>query len=118
MSAPSPVAGPAVALALLIVLSFGSDASPQQSPPPTESVLKGRLATVEPGARRISLIPDESADRLEMVVTEDGAIVQETEELTLSDLVIHVGRRVTVNYSMESGVRIARSITVEPPPAG
>jgi hypothetical protein len=35
--------------------------------------------------------------------------------LTLSDLVIEVGRRVTVRYRVENDRRIAESIIVDPP---
>jgi hypothetical protein len=105
-------------LAVLIIVSFGSDASSQQPPTAAELVLMGRLATVEPSARRISVIPDDSADRLELLVADDVAVVQEAEELTLADLVIQVGRRVTVRYRLDGDVPTARTITVDSPPAG
>jgi hypothetical protein len=108
----------AIVFAMLVTAAFGETASPHQVQPPSESLLMGRLATVEPRARRISVVADDSADRLELLVAEDGEILRESEELTLSDLVIQVGSRVTVRYRLEGGVRIASRITVEPPPAG
>ena len=61
------------------------------------------------------MIADDSAERLELFVAEDGEILHEGEKLSLSDLVIQVGSRVTIQYRMEGNVRVARRVTVAPP---
>jgi hypothetical protein len=105
-------------LALLITSVFGVAASSRQSQSVEASTLMGRLATVEPRARRISVVADDSADRIELLVDENSEILHESQDLPLSDLVMQVGSRVKIRYRMENGVRVALSITVERPPGG
>ena len=112
-----PSAVPVVSLALLITVVFGAGASRRQEPA-DERAYTGRLATVEPSARRISIIADGETQRVELVFQKDGQILQDSRKLSLSDLVLQVGSRVKVVYRVEDGVFIARSITVDPPRAG
>jgi hypothetical protein len=81
--------------------------------PAAESLL-GRLAFVEPSLRRIAVVPDGEVRLLELVVTDDSEVRQGDRELTLPELVIQVGRRVTVRYRVEGDRRIAESVIVEP----
>ena len=110
---------------LALAIALGSDvAAPlgaQQPKDPQELQdlsLSGRLATVEPSARRLTMIPENQVDRIELLLGDGAEIFQQEKKLSLSELVIEVGRRITVRYRMNNGVREARSITVEPPPAG
>ena len=106
-----------VALAIISLLLL-QGAGPQSQEAAQESALVGRIATVEPTARRVSIVPEGETDRVELILQEDGEIVLDGEELSLSDLVIHTGSRVTVRFRVANGTRVARSITVEPRPAG
>ena len=76
--------------------------------------LVGRLATVEPANRRVTVVPEGEVDLVEMFVAADGKLAHEERDLTLADLVIQVGRRVLVSYRVEGDRRIADSITVDP----
>lgn len=76
--------------------------------------LTGRLATVEPAARRIAVLPDGEVKLVELLVADDGEVRQGDREVTLSDLVIQVGRRVTIRYRVADERRLAESIIVEP----
>lgn len=75
--------------------------------------LTGRLATVEPANRRVTLIPEGEVDLLELFVAEGGVVAQDDRPLTLADLVLRVGRRITVTYRAEGSRRIADRIIVE-----
>lgn len=111
-------AAPLFLLALLTTCVFVAAASSSSQPSSEDAGLTGRLATVEPSARRISLVPEGKAERCELVLAADVEILQESNQLTLSELVIRVGSRVKVRYREENGVRIVRSITVEPQTGG
>ncbi len=74
----------------------------------------GRLATVEPAFRRLAVLPDGEVKLVELLVADDGELRQGDRAVTLSDLVIQVGRRVTIRYRVEDGRRIAESVIVEP----
>lgn len=76
--------------------------------------LVGRLATVEPAARRIAVLPEGEVKLVELLVADDSEVRQGDTEVTLSDLVIQVGRRVTIRYRVEGERRLAESIIVEP----
>jgi hypothetical protein len=78
------------------------------------SSLTGRLATVEPSNSRITMVPIGEVNLVEFFVLDDSELVHEEESLTLSQLVILVGRRVTALYQENEGRRIAMRITVEP----
>ena len=76
--------------------------------------LIGRLATVEPALRRLAVLPDGEIKLVELQVADDCDVRQGDAEMTLPDLVIQVGRRVTVRYRVEYERRIAESVIVEP----
>ena len=97
--------------ALGILSAAGVIAGVQE--PETESQLAGRLATVEPAARRLTMIPDGEADLVEVFVADEGEVRQQDETLSLSDLVIQVGKRITVRYRLVNNRRVALSIIVE-----
>jgi hypothetical protein len=75
--------------------------------------LVGRLATVEPIIRRLTVVPEGEASLVEIFVAEDGEVRQGERRLTLSELVIEVGRRVTIRYRLDADRRIATRVTVE-----
>lgn len=77
-------------------------------------VVVGRLATVEPALGRVTVIPEGEVNLVEMFVDETGRVEREGETLTLAELVIEVGRRVTVRYRVSDGRRLVEHITVEP----
>ena len=79
-----------------------------------QETLIGRLATVEPANRRVTVLPEGEAELVEMFVADDGEVAHDERPLTLADLVIQVGRRVMVVYRFHGERRIADSITVEP----
>ena len=74
----------------------------------------GRLAIVEPSAARITVVVAGEVDLKAMAVARDAEIRQGERRLTLSELVIEVGRRVTITYRDEQGQPVATSINVEP----
>ena len=79
--------------------------------------MTGRLATVEPGNRRLTIVPTGEIRRVEFFVAEDGEVLHVDRKLTLPDLVIQVGRRVTITYRVEpaDGMRrVAMRIIVQP----
>lgn len=78
------------------------------------SALVGRLATVEPSNRRVTIVPEGEVDLIEMFVAEEGEVRQDEDTLTLADLVIQVGRRVTVHYQLDGSRRLVQRIIVEP----
>jgi hypothetical protein len=80
-----------------------------------EVAMIGRLATVEPALRRITLVPEGQSEVVAFVLDDSGVIWQSSRELSLPALVTQVGSRVKVRYSVENGIRLARSVTVEPP---
>jgi hypothetical protein len=80
---------------------------------PQDGVVIGRLATVEPAARRVALLPDGEEDLQDMVVAEDTALRLGERQLTLQQLVFQVGRRVTVHYRQLDGRKVLLSLTVE-----
>jgi hypothetical protein len=97
-----------VILLSAVVLGAGGQA-------PAEQTLVGRLAFVEPSLRRISVVPDGEVRMSDLFVADDTEVRQGDRVMTLSDLVIEVGRRVTVRYRIEGDRRIADSIIVDPP---
>ena len=104
---------------LAVVLAFDVTArasSPSQPKTVDDSSYQGRLATVEPSRRRLTLIPKGEWGMVELVLPEDGEIWHGSRELSLSDLVLEIGSRIRVRYRHEDGRRVAQSITVEPPP--
>jgi hypothetical protein len=81
---------------------------------PSNLSLRGRLAIVEPAARRIAVLPDGEAHLVEMMVDNDGEVRYEDRQLTLSELVLLVGQRVSIRYRIESDLRVAHDIIVDP----
>jgi hypothetical protein len=81
---------------------------------PAAESLSGRLAFVEPALRRIAVIADGEVRLSELFVADDSELRQGDRELTLEELVIQVGRRVTVRYRVEGDRRIADSVIVAP----
>jgi hypothetical protein len=77
--------------------------------------LTGRLAFVEPALERITIVPDGEVHLFDLLVEDGSEVRQGDRVLTLSDLVIEVGRRVTVRYRVDGDRRIAESIIVDPP---
>jgi hypothetical protein len=77
------------------------------------TILVGRLATVEPANRRITLVVD-GEESLTAVHVHEEAVVRDGEEgISLAQLVTLVGSRVTLSYEMQDGVRVTRSLIVE-----
>ncbi len=60
------------------------------------------------------MLPEGEVKLVELLVADDGKVRQGDREVTLSDLVIQVGRRVTIRYRVEGERRHAESIIVEP----
>jgi hypothetical protein len=98
----------------VLVLSCAIFRNLDGSAQPSYDTLAGRLATVEPAAARITVIADGEVQMRALNVAPDAQIRKGQEELTLSELVIQVGRRVVVTYVSEDGAVIASEITVEP----
>jgi hypothetical protein len=105
----------ALLISIATVCTAGSAGAAQPLGQATSHAVAGRLAIVEPSARRITLLPDDEVDLVTVLVAEDATIEQGERRLTLSDLVIQVGRRVIVHYDQadDSG-RVTRFIIVEP----
>ena len=81
---------------------------------PSNLSLRGRLAFVEPAARRIAVLPDQEVHLVEMILDDDGAVRYQDRELTLSELVVLVGQRVSIRYRIEREVWVAHDIIVDP----
>ena len=80
----------------------------------TGDVVSGRLAIVEPSAARISLLATGEVKLREIAVAPDAEIRQGDRSLSLSELVIEIGRRVTVRFRTDGDRTVATNITVEP----
>jgi hypothetical protein len=76
--------------------------------------LVGRLATVEPAERRVTMMPEGEVDLVEIFVAENGEVLHDDERLTLPELVIRVGRRATIVYREVGERRVADRIVIEP----
>jgi hypothetical protein len=76
--------------------------------------LVGRLATVEPSARRVTIVPEGEVNMVELFVAADGELRQDGQRLTLAELVIQVGRRVSARYRVDGNRRIVEQLIVEP----
>ena len=75
--------------------------------------MSGRLATVEPARRRITLVPIGESHIVELVIAERTEIMHAERALSLPELVVEVGRLVTVAYRLEGDRRIAERVTIE-----
>lgn len=94
---------------IVLVVALGTIAQAQQE----EASLRGRLATVEPAARRIAVVAEGDIKVTEVIVADDGEVLQDEEKISLAHLVTLVGNRIDVRYRMENGVRVARRLIVE-----
>lgn len=98
---------------LLVAVVCTSGVALAQEHPAAE--LRGRLATVEPASRRLTIVPDGASERVELFLGDQGQLEYEERQLTLTDLVIQVGRRVAVYYRVDDGARrIIERLIVEP----
>ena len=75
--------------------------------------MTGRLATVQPALRIITLLPEGETEIVELVLAPDAKIIHLDRELTLPALVIEVGSRVVIDYRVEGDRKTAARITVE-----
>ena len=75
--------------------------------------IAGVLATVEPAARRITIVPAGESKTVELAMAERAQILSAEEPMTLRDLVLHVGSRVVVDYRDTGSGRVAEIVTVE-----
>ena len=78
-----------------------------QSPATIDGSIAGRLATVEPAQRRITLVPIGESRMVELQVAERAVIMHAERALTLTELVVEVGSLVQVDYRNEGEHRIA-----------
>jgi hypothetical protein len=101
----------AACAALTALSAFVASARAQAA---VDAELSGRLATVEPATGRITVLPEGEIRPTEVFAAADCEVRLEKRRLTLTELVIHVGRRVTIQYQLENDRRIARTITVDP----
>ena len=62
----------------------------------------------------MTLVPHDKVDSVEVFLAEEGAVEENERTMTLSELVILVGRRVTITYRVDGQRRLADSIIVEP----
>jgi hypothetical protein len=79
----------------------------------TAAAIEGRLATVEPAASRITIVPKDGSIMVELAVVDATTILLDEQSLTLSDLVLHVGTRVWIDYREDAGMMIADAIRIE-----
>jgi hypothetical protein len=86
-----------------------------QSVAPAETAVEGRLATVEPRSRRITVVIEGESELTELTIDEDGDVRRDDDAITLSDLVGLVGNRVKIVYRTDGSRKVARSLTVEAP---
>jgi hypothetical protein len=84
-----------------------------QSPATVDGLISGRLATVEPARRRITLVPIGESRMVELEVAERAPIVHADRGLTLAELVVEVGSLVQVDYRKEGARWIAERVTIQ-----
>ena len=101
-----------VVLSVAAVLSIAAAASRVQQATAGTSLL-GRLATVEPALRRVTVLPKGEVNLMELFVAPDAELLDGERKVSLPELVTQVGRRVAVSYDVENGRRVIRSLTVE-----
>lgn len=93
---------------------LGAEALSSAQEQSTAESLTGRLATVEPSRRRLTILPQGEAQLVELFVAVDGDLRNEDKPMTLADLVIQVGRRVAVHYRLDGVRRVVERLIVEP----
>jgi hypothetical protein len=104
----------ALVLFFAVLCTPGAQASMSAQEQPAVESLRGRLATVEPTNRRLTILPDGEVKLLELFVGDDGELRQDDRPVTLAELVIQVGRRVTVDYRLDGTRRVVERLIVEP----
>ena len=102
-----------VAVAILCTVNRAGAQESVQSPATIVGTVSGRLATVEPARRRITLVPIGESDMVELVLAERIEIIHLERTISLPELVVEVGRLVTVAYRIEGDRRIAERVTIE-----
>ena len=102
-----------VVVAILSTLNRAGAQDIVQSPAIIAGTISGWLATVEPARRRMRLVPVGEARMVELDVAEHAVIVQAEQPLSLPDLVVQVGKLVTVAYRLEGHRWIAERVTIE-----
>lgn len=103
-------------LPVLVVASFVDIAAVthQRAAGAEMQVVTGRLATVEPAIRRLTIVPDGEVDLVEFFVAEDAELHRAGKPLTLAQLVIDTGARVALHYVVRDGLNLVRVVTVDP----
>lgn len=109
LSARAAVLAAAIHAAMALL---GSEAAAAAQP--ETSTMVGRIATVEPAGARIAVLPQDESQLAELMVAADAVIRHGERPITLSELVILVGSRVTIEYRTENGRRVSQAIIVEP----
>jgi hypothetical protein len=104
----------AVCVVFIAVVCTRADELAPDDAQPVSSAVEARLATVEPANRRVTVVPSGEVKLMELFVAAEGHVAEESRTLTLADLVIRVGRRVTVHFRIEGDRRIADRIIVQP----
>lgn len=84
-----------------------------QSAATADGSISGYLATVEPAQRRITLVPLGESRTVELHVADHAAIMHAERGLTLTELVVEVGRLVEVHYRQDGDRRIAERVTIQ-----
>ncbi len=101
----------AILFAVVCMLGTGSRLDAQEAT--SSQMASGRLATVEPSLRRVTLVPDGEIRLFELFLAESGEISHDDRTVSLSELVLHVGRRVTVKYRQEGDRHLVEQLIVE-----
>ena len=103
----------AVAVGIVCTMNHVMAQDIVQSPATIEGTVSGRLATVEPARRRITLVPIGEVTIVELDLADNAQIIHANELLSLPALVVEVGKLVTVHYRHEGDRRIAQRVTIE-----
>src|SRR5262245_25522262 len=82
--------------ALILMVALASVITSATQPAATDELSAvGRLATVEPAKRRVTMVADGESKQTELILDPAARVLQGDVEITLSDLVGMVGNRVT-----------------------
>ena len=102
-----------VAVAILCAVNRAGAQESVQFPATIVGTVSGRLATVEPARRRITLVPIGESHIVELVIAERTEIMHAERAMSLPELVREVRSLVTVAYRFEGDRRVAERITIE-----
>jgi hypothetical protein len=94
------------------ILLISTRAAAQDVTRQSSSVV-GRLATIEPSLRRLTMIVEGEVDLVELFVARDAVVIEDGRTITLSELVIRTGRRILVETITDGERRIAIRVSVE-----